>query len=564
MEDRSVLPAFAQKLSKEQLASIRSLQRRQGLSFACAALFEKLISEEEYVDFVSQKLRIPAVDPLHLEISGQVLERVSLDLMRKYNCLPVHVKGKYLFLALADPEDILALDDIKFCTGLEPLVHVASPFAVQKILGELQGSGKGADLDSMLADIDEQDVDLAEDEEPEGDALSLFEEATQAPVVKMVNLIIMESIRKRASDVHIECYEQGFRVRFRIDGVLQDVIKPPVALKDAIISRIKIMAKLNIAEKRLPQDGRIKVRTPEAVDAEFRVSVLPTLFGEKIVMRFLDKSALELDMSALGLEEETLTGVRECICKPHGMFLVTGPTGSGKTTTLYSALLELNQPGVNVMTAEDPVEFSLQGINQVQIQEQIGLTFASALRSFLRQDPDIILVGEIRDTETAQIAVKSALTGHLVLSTLHTNDAPSTVDRLANMGVEPFLLASALNGIMAQRLVRCLCPDCKEPYVPDEHLCQRLGLEPEKIAQGQFCRPVGCAECNNTGYKGRTGLYELMLITPELQDLILQRATSMELAHKALEQGMITMRRSALIKLQKGIISVQELLRVVG
>ncbi len=551
-------------LTEDDISRIKSIQKRERVNFPWAAVLGDYMEERSYVEILSKKLELPAVDPTRLEIPQGIVEKLPSSIRSKYKCLPFYVKDRHIFVALGEPDNIFAFDDIRFCTGLTPIIHVSSPRQIKEVLEKLQEQeSDSASVEDLLKGMEEtEDVDVVSDEEEEGDEISLFQEANQAPVVKMVNLIIMEAISKKASDIHIEMYEKEMRVRFRLDGVLKEIMKPPLKIKNALISRIKIMANLNIAEKRLPQDGRIKVKLQQGKEVEFRVSILPTLFGEKVVMRLLDKSSLMLDMSKLGLEESTLEGVEECINRPYGMFLVTGPTGSGKTTTLYSAILELNREGVNIVTAEDPVEFSILGINQVHIREEIGLTFASALRSFLRQDPDIILVGEIRDLETAEIAIKAALTGHLVLSTLHTNDAPSTIARMINMGVEKFLLASAINGIMAQRLVRKLCPMCKREMEKDEKLLKRLGLSEEEIEKASIYEPVGCGNCNQTGYKGRLGVYELLLNTPEIQELILKDATYPEIKEMAISQGMLTLRRSALVKLIQGVTSIQEVMRV--
>ncbi len=551
-------------LTEEDISRIKSIQKREKVNFPWAAVLGNYIDEGKYIELMSRKLELPTVDPTKLDISEGIMEKIPFSIRSKYNCIPFYVKDRHIFVALGEPDNIFASDDIRFCTGLTPIIHVSSPRQIKEVLERLQEQeSESATVEDLLKGMeDTDDVDVVSDEEEEGDEISLFQEANQAPVVKMVNLIIMEAISKRASDIHIEMYEKEMRVRFRLDGVLKEIMKPPLKIKNALISRIKIMANLNIAEKRLPQDGRIKVKLQQGKEVEFRVSVLPTLFGEKVVMRLLDKSSLMLDMSKLGLEETTLKGVKDCINRPYGMFLVTGPTGSGKTTTLYSAILELNREGVNIVTAEDPVEFSILGINQVHIREEIGLTFAAALRSFLRQDPDIILVGEIRDLETAEIAIKAALTGHLVLSTLHTNDAPSTIARMINMGVEKFLLASAINGIMAQRLVRKLCPMCKREARKDEKLLKKLGLSEDEIEFSTIYEPVGCSNCNYTGYKGRVGIYELLLNTPEIQDVILKNATYPEIKELAITQGMLTLRKSALVKLMDGVTSVNEVIRV--
>ncbi len=550
-------------ISSKDLETAKKIQRQEDIPLPYALVKSKLVDENELISFLSKRFNLPVVDPTLIDIPEEVKGKIPRSLCEKYRCVPFYVRDKYIYLAIAEPDNILAIDDIRFCTGLVPIIHIAPYDSIFKTLGKLEEeTSDKEDMESLLADFKDE-VDIETKEEEKEDESSILAEASHAPVVKLVNIIVMEAIRRKASDIHIEIYEKEFRVRYRIDGVLFDAMRPPLSMKNAIISRIKVMAKLNIAEKRLPQDGRIKVKTPQGKSVEFRVSTLPTLFGEKVVMRLLDKSALKLDLSQLGMDEYTLKGVKDIIYKPHGIFLVTGPTGSGKTTTLYSILLELNREEVNIMTAEDPVEFSLPGINQVHIKEDIGLTFASALRSFLRQDPDIILVGEIRDSETAEIAIKAALTGHLVLSTLHTNDAPSTVTRLLDMGVEKFLVASSLLGVMAQRLIRTLCPVCKERIEElDEKDILRLGVSKEELEGGNICRPVGCSECNNSGYKGRTGIHELLIVDQEIQELILKGATQMEIRKVAVKQGMKTMRQSAIDKLKAGLTSVDEVVRV--
>jgi len=412
-----------------------------------------------------------------------------------------------------------------------------------------------------MSGLEMEDIEVVGEEE-DVDISSLERATEDAPVVKLVNLILTDAIKKKASDIHVEPYERVFRVRYRIDGVLYEVMKPPLKLKNALTSRIKIMAEMDIAERRLPQDGRIKIKLGGGKDMDYRVSCLPTLFGEKIVLRLLDKSSLQLDMTKLGYEPESLAHFKREIHKPFGMVLVTGPTGSGKTVSLYSALSELNKSSENISTAEDPVEFNFAGINQVQMHEDIGLNFATALRSFLRQDPDIIMIGEIRDFETAEIAVKAALTGHMVLSTLHTNDAPATVSRLLNMGVEPFLVASAVNLITAQRLARRACPDCK---VVDEIPVQALidaGVPPEEAPEYVCYKGVGCPKCNGTGYKGRVGFYQVMPMLEEIRELVLNGANTAEIKRETMRLGIKTMRQSGLTKLQEGVTSFEEVLRV--
>jgi len=462
---------------------------------------------------------------------------------------------------MVDPSNIFATDDIKFLTGYRIEALIASESSMRQALDAHYGTTKG--LDTLLEGMETEGVEYIGEEETVN--ISNLKEASEdAPVIKLVNAILTDAIKKRASDIHVEPYEKSFRVRFRIDGTLYEMMKPPLKMKNAMISRLKIMSRLDIAERRLPQDGRIKLKMAKDTEMDFRVSVLPTLFGEKVVLRLLDKSNLQLDMTKLGFMDQQLADFREAIYRPFGIVLVTGPTGSGKTTTLYSALSELNKTTENISTAEDPVEFNLPGINQVQIHEEIGLSFANALRSFLRQDPDIILVGEIRDFETAEIAIKAALTGHLVLSTLHTNDAPSTVNRLLNMGIEPFLVSSATNLILAQRLVRKICPECKGPISISAESFAKLGVQQEEYEQYKnitFYKGKGCDICNNTGYKGRIALYEVMPISEPIKELILQGASAIDIKREAIRQGLQTLRRSGISKLLEGVTSLEEVLK---
>ncbi|MFP4128731.1 MAG: type IV-A pilus assembly ATPase PilB [Desulfonatronovibrio sp.] len=546
-------------LEDSQVKVVKEEQSRQRLDFARAALSARVITEQQYRDFMACTLGLPVVEPAALNIPEQVMDILEKAKWNKYQAAPFCIRGSKLFLACFEPDNITALDDIRFMTGLEPVVHLAAKSSISRAVDKFKDKS-GDIFDDLLADMAAQDMSVSESSDA-GDETATLEAASQVPVVKMVNLIIMEAISKRASDIHIEPYEKDFRVRMRLDGMLKEVMRPPKTMKNSIISRLKIMSHLNIAEKRLPQDGRIKVRTPDGRDIEFRVSILPTLFGEKVVMRILDKSALQVDMVKLGLEESSFKAFEAAIKKPYGMVLVTGPTGSGRTTSLYSAIMELNKEGVNISTAEDPVEFSLKGVNQVQVMEEVGLTFAAALRSFLRQDPDIILVGEIRDLETAEIGVKAALTGHLVLATLHTNDAPSTLTRMVNMGVDGFLVASAVNAIMSQRLVRRLCPVCKVPDEMDKAGLLDMGMSEQEISDAQIYQANGCDECNQTGFRGRTGLYEVLTVSSRIQEQILAGGSELVLRKTAIEEGMITMRRSGLIKMAQGLTSAQEVLR---
>jgi type IV pilus assembly protein PilB len=519
------------------------------------------IEENELIAFLSKQYSVPSINLSEFEIDADVLKVLPKEVVTRHQVIPVNRTGSTLIVAMADPSNIYAVDDIKFITGLKIDVVVASEQAIAESIEKYYTST--VSFDEVMIDFVEEDEEFEFEEEGEEDinVLDLQKSAGDAPVVKLVNLILLDAIRKGASDIHIEPYEKQVRIRYRIDGVLYEVMKPPTKLKDAITSRLKIMSNLDIAERRLPQDGRIKMKMGRGKVMDFRVSILPVLWGEKVVMRLLDQSNLQLDMTKLGFEEKVLSDFKGAIHKPFGMILITGPTGSGKTTTLYSTLSELNKTTTNVCTAEDPVEYNLFGINQVQMHDDIGLNFASALRSFLRQDPDIVMVGEIRDFETAEISVKAALTGHLVLSTLHTNDAPSSVSRMLNMGIEPFLVASSVNLIGAQRLVRKLCSDCKEPVDTPEQVLIELGVPPEDTADFQVMRGSGCRTCNNTGYKGRIAVYEIMVMTDELAEFVLNGASTLELKREAIRQGMKTLRMSALTKLSEGMTSMEEVVR---
>lgn len=545
-------------ITKEQLQEALNEQRRTRERLGKVLLKLRYIEENDLAIALAKQMKLPLVNPLKLNISEDVMGIVLRESAEKHNVVPFGLSGNILHVATSDPTNRLAADDLRFLTQKTIRFHVAPESSIQEILErrkskstELDDALKMLADDSELSVIEESDeIDLAE---IEGDA-------TEAPVVRLVNSLLTDAIRKKASDIHIEPYEKILRVRYRIDGILYEVMRPSIKYKHAIATRIKIMSNLDIAERRLPQDGRIKAKIL-GKEIDFRVSFLPTLFGEKVVLRILDKSNLQLDMTLLGFEEDQLNIFRDAIYRPYGMVLVTGPTGSGKTTTLYSALTELNKVERNISTAEDPVEYNLSGINQVQVHESIGLTFAAALRSFLRQDPDIIMVGEIRDLETAEISVKAALTGHLVLSTLHTNDAPSTITRLINMGIEPFLIASALNLSLAQRLVRKLCDQCKVPDdVPPDVLLD-LGVSEHAIGKFTCYRPRGCQACNNTGYRGRLALYELMPIYEEIQELVLAGASSAEIKKEAIRLGMKTLRQSGINKVKAGITSVDEIVR---
>jgi type IV pilus assembly protein PilB len=549
-------------ITKEQLAKSLDEQKESGGQIRLGSILIKngLISEPDLTSFLSKQYGVPSINLAEFEIEQAVIKIIPVEIAQKYQIVPVNRAGSTLIIAMSDPSNIFAIDDIKFMTGYNVEVVVSAETAIKTAIDKYYD--QSASLADVMSDLETMDdLEVVGDEE-DIDVSSLERATEDAPVVKLVNLILTDAIKKKASDIHIEPYERTFRVRYRIDGVLYEVMKPPMKLKNAITSRIKIMAELDIAERRLPQDGRIKIKIGGGKDMDFRVSVLPTLFGEKIVMRLLDKSNLQLDMTKLGYEPEALVHFQKEIHKPFGMVLVTGPTGSGKTVSLYSALSELNKVSENISTAEDPVEFNFAGINQVQMHEDIGLNFAAALRAFLRQDPDIIMIGEIRDFETAEIGIKAALTGHMVLSTLHTNDAPATINRLLNMGIEPFLVASAVNLITAQRLARRICSECKEvEEIPVQALID-AGVSPEEAPEFVCYKGTGCAKCNNTGYKGRVGFYQVMPMLEEIRELILNGANTAEIKRESMRLGVKTMRQSGLTKLKEGVTSFEEVLRV--
>jgi len=545
-------------LSPTDLDRAKQDQRKNGGRLGEALVRLGVVNEEELVNVLSKQYGIPSVNLEDFDIDPDVVKLVPEDLVHKYRIMPINRMGSTLIVAVEDPTNMFAVDDIKFITGYNVEVVVAASSAIKKAIDA--SYDQSASLLDMMTNFDLDDLEVVS-EEDDINVADLEKAVEEAPVVKLVNLILSDAIKKNASDIHIEPYEKSFRVRYRVDGILYDEMKPPMKLKNAITSRIKIMSNLDIAERRLPQDGRIKLKISKDKDMDYRVSVLPTLFGEKIVLRLLDKSNLQLDMTKLGFEDQALKDFKDAIHKPYGMVLVTGPTGSGKTTTLYSALSELNTVDTNISTAEDPVEFNLAGINQVQMHEEIGLNFAASLRSFLRQDPDIIMVGEIRDFETAEIGIKAALTGHLVLSTLHTNDAPSTINRLLNMGVEPFLVSSATNLILAQRLARRICPNCKEKTEVPEHALLDIGLRKDEIGTFDCYKGAGCSNCNETGYKGRVALYEVMTITDAIKDLILNGASSMEIKELAIQEGMKSLRMSGITKMKEGMTTIEEVVR---
>ncbi len=552
-------------ITPEQLEQATKHQKENHLRLASSLVKLGFLSDEDVTNFLSRQYGVPAINLSYFEIDPAVVKLIPYETAKRYQILPLSRVGASLTIAMVDPTNVFAMDDIKFMTGFNIEPVVASESSINDGIDKAYGSSKEAELEQVMQSMNDYDANVeVQTEEQEMELAELEKAADEAPIVKLVNLVLTDAVKRGASDIHMEPYEKEFRVRFRIDGVLQLIMNPPLKLKDAITSRLKIMAKLDISEKRLPQDGRIMLKMQiggKKKQLDFRVSTLPTLWGEKIVLRLLDKENLRLDMTKLGFEPESLVKFEKAILKPYGMVLVTGPTGSGKTNTLYSSISRLNVPDTNIMTAEDPVEFQLQGVNQVQMKEQIGLNFAAALRAFLRQDPNIILVGEIRDFETAEIAIKAALTGHLVLSTLHTNGAPETITRLMNMGIEPFLVATSVHLICAQRLVRRICRDCAEPVEMPQQALIEEGYTPEEAKTVQIMKGKGCATCNKTGYKGRTGLYEVMEVDDEIRELVLVGASALELKKKAIEKGMLTLRRSGLIKVANGWTTLEEVAR---
>jgi len=596
----------AKLVTQEQVDAALKSQREEGGKMGEALVRVGAVTENDITETLSQQFGVPSIDLASFEIDPAVIKIVPGDVARKYGVLPVNKTGATLTIAMGDPTNVFAMDDIKFMTGYNVEPVVASEVALRKAIDRHYGTPRSVvlrektrsspaytpaegSMDDVMAssaltaddmagigfgeiNMDEitgveagADVDVVKGEEGEEiDLIDLAKSSESAPIIKLSNLILIEALKAGASDIHVEPYEKEFRVRFRVDGILHNIMALPMRTRDPLISRLKIMAKLDISEKRLPQDGRIKLRLrveERSRDLDLRVSTVPAQFGEKVVMRLLDKTKLQLDMTLLGFEPEPLRRFKDSIDRPYGIVLVTGPTGSGKTNTLYSAIAQLNDPTVNILTAEDPIEYNLAGINQVQMKEQIGLTFASALRSFLRQDPDIILVGEIRDFETAEIAVKAALTGHLVLSTLHTNDATSTVSRLMNMGIEPFLVATSINAICSQRLVRRICTGCTEEVDTPPQMLIQIGFAPDEIKALKIKRGRGCEKCGNAGYKGRVGLYEVLHFSDEIREMILSGATTLELKRKAIEEGMVSLRSSGLQKIRGGVTTLEEVLR---
>jgi type IV pilus assembly protein PilB len=546
-------------ISLQQLQEAKSEAQRTGRRLGVALSRLGFVNDQDLTQFLARQYSLPSINLSDFEIDTGVLKLVPKEVAMKHMVVPVNRAGATLIVAMSDPSNIFAIDELKFLTqyNIEPVVAAES--AIDEAIRRYYD--RGPDLGQMLDEFGSEGVEFESGRETDFNVVDLENQAGEAPVVKLCNAILLSAIKKQASDIHVEPYEKFFRVRFRLDGILQEEMRPPLKMRNAITSRLKIMASMDIAERRLPQDGRIKLKFGQDKEMDFRVSCLPTLYGEKIVLRLLDKSNLQLDMTKLGFEARPLEDFKEAIKRPYGMVLVTGPTGSGKTTTLYSALSELNGTESNISTAEDPVEFNLAGINQVQMHEEIGLNFATALRSFLRQDPNIIMVGEIRDFETAEIAVKAALTGHLVLSTLHTNDAPSTVSRLLNMGVEPFLVTASVNLVLAQRLARKICNDCKEPIEKLPEALLRMGMSEQQASMATIYRGRGCKSCGNTGYRGRIALYEVMPFTDDLKELVLQGASATEMKHEMIRKNIATLRMAGINKILEGVTTPEEILR---
>jgi type IV pilus assembly protein PilB len=545
----------AKLVTEDDLRRAKQVEQREGGVLSSTLVKLGLLTEDRLLSFLSELYETPSIDLDHAEIDPAVARIISAEVATKSQVVPISRSGRTLRIAMANPANFFAIDDIKFATGHEVEVSVATEAAVKRAIDRLYDNAESmADVMKSMEGDELEVVDTTDNDTDNGAGSDL------APVVKFVNSLITEAVRRGASDIHIEPYEKRLRVRFRVDGVLQEMTAPPMRMRAAILSRLKIMADLDIAERRLPQDGRIKIRVMKRT-IDLRVSTLPTIFGEKIVLRILDKTNLALDLTKLGFDPAALEHFMKAIHSPFGMVLVTGPTGSGKTTTLYSALSKINTTATNIMTAEDPVEYNLEGINQVNVHDSVGLTFAAALKAFLRQDPNIVMVGEIRDKETASIAVKAALTGHLVLSTVHTNDAPATLNRLIDMGVEPFLVASATNLILAQRLVRRVCAKCREPHVLPPEVLRELQMSPEQAATATFMKGAGCYDCNKTGYRGRAGIYEVMPISAAIRDMILARRATSEIKMQAIREGMLTLRMDALQKLKQGITSAEEVLK---
>jgi len=545
-------------ISKEQLEKAQQSSKLNSETLTFSLVKLDIFTEDQLVKFISGNFGRPAISIKNLEVDIEIT-KIPVDMMVKNQALPIQRKGSVITLAVADPYDINSLDEMAFISGSQTDVVIVRESELVAKLDELASVGQG--LEDVMAEMGANDMAVVETEEFQGDENTLTSASEEAPVVKLVNLILLDAIKRGASDIHIEPYEKVLRVRYRVDGVLQEIMRPPMNMRDSIVSRLKIQAKLDITERRVPQDGRIKLRLSKAKTVDFRVSILPTLFGEKVVMRLLDQSNLQTDMSKLGYETKDLDLFQHAVHLPYGMVLVTGPTGSGKTVSLYSAVAEVNEPGINICTAEDPVEFNFMGINQVNVNPAIGMDFPAALKSFLRQDPDVILIGEIRDYDTAAIGIKAALTGHLVLATLHTNDAPSTMTRMVNMGIESFLVGSAVNLVTAQRLGRRICGECAEPVKLDPHSLLDAGLKKEDLDSFTPMQGKGCSICNGTGYKGRVGIYQVMPISDNIRDAVYAGRNSDEINEIAVGEGVKTLRRSALNKVKEGVLTLEECLR---
>ncbi len=545
--------------TREQLDKALEDARQSGTRVGYSLVKLGFVAEQDLALSLARQHQVPAVDLERVRLDPKLLKLIPADVALRHLVIPVRRVGGRLTVAMADPGASGVIDDLKFITRYDIEPVIAGEFTLRRIV-EREYDSADERINDLLKQFEEGDVEVLEEVEEEPTVGALRQQVEEAPVVKLINGILHDAVARGASDIHFECYEKDIRVRYRIDGALIEIMRPPIKMKAALISRFKILSDLNIAERRLPQDGRIKLRVEKRV-IDFRVSTLPTLFGEKIVLRILDKGNLTLDLEKFGMEPKAEADFMSAISNPYGMVLVTGPTGSGKTTTLYSALSRINTAEVNIMTAEDPVEYNLHGINQVQVRSEIGMTFAAALRAFLRQDPNIIMVGEIRDIETGSIAIKAALTGHLVLSTLHTNDAPSTVTRMVDMGIEPFNVASAVNLITAQRLVRRICSNCKEAVTYPAEYLQAAALSDEEVRDTVFYRGAGCEQCGGSGYRGRQGLYEVMAMSPTLRRMILQNASTADLRDQAVAEGMLTLRMDGMVKVKRGITTLEEVIK---
>jgi type IV pilus assembly protein PilB len=545
-------------IEKEKLEEALKSMKMNGETLTSTLVKMEIFTEDQLVKFISQSFGRPAVSLADIKIDKE-LTKISVEMMMKNQAIPIKRRGNSITLAVADPYDINSLDELSFISGAQIDVVIVRESELMAKLDEIAGEGQG--LEDVMAEMGATDLEIVEQEDIDDNENTLASASEEAPVVKLVNLILLDAIKRGASDIHIEPYEKILRVRYRVDGVLQEIMRPPMHMRDAIVSRLKIQSRLDITERRIPQDGRMKLRLSKAKTVDFRVSILPTLFGEKVVMRLLDQSNLQTDLTKLGYEDKDLALFKHAVNLPYGMVLVTGPTGSGKTVSLYSAVAEVNQPGINICTAEDPVEFNFMGINQVNVNPAIGMDFPAALKSFLRQDPDVILIGEIRDYDTAAIGIKAALTGHLVLATLHTNDAPSTMTRMINMGIESFLVGSAVNLVTAQRLGRRICSECAEPIKLDDHALLNAGLKKEDLGTFTPMQGKGCSVCNGTGYKGRVGIYQVMPVSDNIRDAVYAGKNSDELNEIAISEGVNTLRMAALNKVKEGILTLEECLR---